>query len=128
MWRCHIQIFFILCSFLPPTHAGTNEPGVSERTPFQIFSSCAATLFLSVFAALHLNVDPSRSPWKRAVKKLGWVLLAMTAPEYLVYMALIEWRVSRRVCREGQVINDLPEPATHRVNPGPAVNVIVFSC
>src|SRR5438876_7607544 len=94
-------IFLILCLFLLPARANSDEEdGNNKRSISHIITVCTATLFLSVFTALHLNVNPSKSPWRRAAKKLRWVLCALTAPEYLVYMAFIEWRVSRRICRE----------------------------
>src|SRR5205814_8863314 len=78
--------------------------GPDRRGIISLVTGCLATLFLSVFASLHLNVDPSRRPLKRAVNKLYWVLIGVFAPEYVVYVALVQRLLSRRICQVGRSI------------------------
>ena len=105
-----IHTFLISCLLAIPSNAATPElepafqaePG--RRGTISLITGCATTIFLSVFTSLHLNVDPSRRSAQRAATKLRWVIYAMIFPEYLIYIALVEWSVVGRVCKEGRSI------------------------
>lgn len=108
--RLFIRTILIPCLLILSTNATNTElePAYqaepNRRGTISLITGCAATIFLSVFTSLHLNVNPSLRPSRRAVRKLRWVIYAMIFPEYLVYIALVEWVVVRRVCKEGRSI------------------------
>lgn len=116
MSQLFIHTFLIPCLLALPTKAATpeleptyqSEP--NRRGTISLIFGCAAMLFISVVTALHLNVDPSPSPAQRAARKLRWVISAIIFPEYLVCIALVEWSVMRRICKEG---TSLFLPVTH---------------
>jgi hypothetical protein len=84
------------------------NPDIKSQPPFmaavQLMTSCTSTLFLAVYCALHLNINPSRRWWKCFVRKFGWVITAMIAPEVVIWTAIKQWEVARRVCIEGKKI------------------------
>ena len=110
MRQLFLHTFLIPCLLALPTNAAAPElePAFQQeptrRGTLSLVTACAVTIFLSVFTSLHLNVDPSRRPAQRAATKLRWVISAMIFPDYLVYMALVEWGVVRRLCKEGRSI------------------------
>jgi hypothetical protein len=110
MPQVFVHTLLIPCLLALPTYAATPEleppyqPEPNRRGTISLIFGCAAMLFLSVVTALHLNVDPSRRPAQRAARKLRWVISAIIFPEYLVCIALVEWGVMRRICKEGRSI------------------------
>ena len=61
------------------------------RGTLDILLTCIITILLCVWTAIHLNVPPPRSFWRPIFRKLGWLILALLAPEMIVYTA---WYVS----------------------------------
>ena len=60
-----------------PTTRGTNE----------ILSTCLITMLLCVWTAVHLNISPPGSFWEPNLRKIGWLILALLAPEIVAYTA-----------------------------------------
>jgi hypothetical protein len=79
-------------------------PWVSEsefRGTMSILQSCVLTLLACIYTAIHLNV-PEKKDWLNLLwKKLQWVLLALFAPEIVLYIAGMQffdaWRVKRHL-------------------------------
>ena len=44
-------------------------------------------MLLCVWTAVHLNVSPPEGFWKTKFRKVGWLLLALVAPEMVAYTA-----------------------------------------
>lgn len=66
-----------------------SEPN-NTRGTFSILSSCILTLTLCVYTAIHLNIPSSRdSELQKSMRTMKWVLLAIFAPELVVFVA---WR------------------------------------
>jgi hypothetical protein len=58
--------------------------------------SCVFTLFLCVCTAVHLNVPPeNEGKFAFYRRKTKWVLIALLAPEVVLYTAWSQWRDAR---------------------------------
>lgn len=57
------------------------------RGTFDILSSCIITMLLCVWTAVHLNIPPPENWWKPKLRKVGWLVLALLAPEMVAYTA-----------------------------------------
>ena len=70
---------------------GTNvvhwKPSPTTRGTFDILTTCAITMLLCVWTAVHLNVSPPGTFWKPMLRKVGWLVLALLAPELVACTA-----------------------------------------
>ncbi|KAF8326927.1 hypothetical protein F5887DRAFT_1013231, partial [Amanita rubescens] len=66
------------------------------RTLFSIIFSCGSTMFLCTWVALHPNVPKNPySPWYIKIgQRVGFVLLALLAPEAILTWACSDWIIS----------------------------------
>ena len=66
------------------------------RGTWSLLYSCIFTLFLCVYTAIHLNVPPQHeSSFVFYMRKTKWVLIALLAPEIVLYSAWLQWRSAR---------------------------------
>jgi hypothetical protein len=76
-------------------------PPAKVRGTSDVLWSCVVTLSLCVYTAIHLNVPPADEGyfafWRRKTK---WVLLAIFAPEIVVYTAFQQWSEAKKTIRE----------------------------
>ena len=71
-------------------------PDPSGRGTVGLLSTCILTLFLCVWTAMHLNVFPQNtSSIRRAIHKTSWALLALFAPEVVLWRAISQWQSAR---------------------------------
>ena len=63
------------------------QPNPNIRGTADILTSCLTTLLLCVWTAVHLNVPEPGRPVKHFFRKVGWLILALLAPELVVYTA-----------------------------------------
>ena len=63
------------------------ESSPKTRGTFDILSTCIITMLLCVWTAVHLNVPPPDSFWGPKLRKVGWLILALIAPEMVAYTA-----------------------------------------
>jgi hypothetical protein len=57
-------------------------PEPSSRGTWGIYTSCLTTMALCAWQAVHLNIPPPGEPaYKQTLRKLGWMILAVIAPE-----------------------------------------------
>lgn len=63
------------------------KDGPTTRGTFDIVSSCVITLILCAWTAVHLNIAPPGESWRPMLRKTGWLLLALLAPEMVAYTA-----------------------------------------
>src|ERR1700760_652037 len=63
------------------------------RTVLSIIYTCASTMLLCTWAALHLNVrrDPWKPWWKRTLRDVRWMMMTLLAPEFVLYRAFKQW-------------------------------------
>ena len=71
------------------------------RGTFRLILSCLIILSLCVWSALHLNVPaPKESSLKRLGRKTLWVIMGVLAPEFVLFTAFSQWRVTTNATRE----------------------------
>ena len=63
------------------------KPSPETRGTFDILSTCIITMLLCVWTAVHLNVSPPGKVWESRLRKVGWMILALLAPELVAYTA-----------------------------------------
>ena len=63
------------------------KPSPTARGTFDILTTCIITMLLCVWTAVHLNVSPPGSVWGPRLRKVGWLILALLAPEMIAYTA-----------------------------------------
>lgn len=78
-------------------HGWAPEP--SGRGTWSILWSCLATIFICTWSALHLDVPKKHGRWYLFFRKLGWMLIAATAPEIVLYNAADNFFESRDLLR-----------------------------
>jgi len=68
------------------------------RSLRSIIWSCATTLIISAWVAVHFNVQPhSLSPFRRAMIRFATLSAAILGPEMALYWAYKEWTTSRKI-------------------------------
>lgn len=66
-------------------HGWVPEP--HGRGTWSILWSCLATIFICTWSALHLDVPMRHDVWYLLFRKLGWMFIAATAPEVILFVA-----------------------------------------
>jgi hypothetical protein len=68
------------------------------RGTFNILSSCLTTMLLCVWTSVHLNI-PDQNGWTRQnfLRKPGWLLLAVLAPELVAWNAWEQRQIAREL-------------------------------
>ena len=73
-----------------PTYLWIGEP--KQRGTFGIISICISTLIIWVWRTVHFNVPTKRLPRSgRFLTQVLWMIIALLAPEYLLYLAINQW-------------------------------------
>ncbi|KAI0707896.1 hypothetical protein C8Q76DRAFT_800199 [Earliella scabrosa] len=85
------------------------------RGTFSILTSCLSTLFVSTWSALHLDIPESgergQSAFMRFLDKLGWFVIGLLAPEYLLLIAFNQYLAARSLTKLAQEqLDPPPEP------------------
>ena len=85
------------------------------RGTYSILASCLSTLFVSTWSALHLDIPESgkrgQSPVMRFLDKLGWLVLGLLAPEYLLLLAFNQFMAARDLTKYArEELNTPDEP------------------
>jgi len=103
IWNLNIQT-----SFSSPIPKRTTDEDIvrwmsapDTRGTFDLLLSCILTLILCMWTSLHLNVPPSgETTFRGVLRKLLWTMLALLAPEIIVFFAWSQWMSAKRICRE----------------------------
>jgi hypothetical protein len=125
--------FFVLQDFTslsPSSPRVAYQAGPSLRGTANIFSSCIWTIWLSVYTALHLNIDSRRRWRRRFFTKLQWTLIAMIAPELMLWTALGQLEMARKVRNPHDGHNSDEDSGQVGVEPGidaPVLSPLVTS-
>ena len=86
-------------SDVPQTVHWVDPP--QTRGTFGLLVSLSATLLLCVWTALHLNIPrQGESAIGKFTRKLGWTLLALFAPELVVFAAWRQWVSAKALCEK----------------------------
>lgn len=85
----------------PPTSEPVYVPDPSGRGTIGLISSCVVTLFLCVWTAIHPNIHSEKSTKRsRFLRKLEWAALALFAPEFVLWRAIIQLEAARQLRNE----------------------------
>lgn len=89
-------------------------PDTSVRGTWDLIQTCIITLSLCVYTALHLNVFHRECPWwARCLIRLKWTLIALLAPEFVVFNAWFQRRQAGRIARMLRRRYGQPEPESY---------------
>jgi hypothetical protein len=70
-----------------PAYSWVEEP--KQRGTFGILSLCLTTMIICVWSAVHMDIPHTRhSSTRRFLIRVGWMLIALIAPEALLYLAI----------------------------------------
>jgi len=73
-----------------PTYLWMGEP--KQRGTFGIVAICISTLVICVWSTIHFNVPTTRLTLTRGFfTQVLWMVIALLAPEYLLYLAINQW-------------------------------------
>lgn len=86
------------------------KPNPSTRGTFDILTTCIITLLLCVWTAVHLNISPPGSFWEPRFRKVGWLVIALLAPELIAYTAWYQRQQALSIAQEVNKIYGLPNP------------------
>jgi hypothetical protein len=79
----------------------------TSRGTWSILYSCLFTLLLCVYTAIHLNVPPFYdTTLSFYLRKVKWVLIAVFAPEIVLYTAFEQFIMARKFLKELNKITD----------------------
>jgi hypothetical protein len=89
----------------------------SGRGTWSLLSSCTITLGICVWNSIHLNLPPQgERSWVRWARKVKWLLVAVLAPEFVVFMAFQQWMVAsdflNKLKKAAQIHNSKKENET----------------
>lgn len=76
----------------------TPEP--KGRGTWTLLSSCVITIALCAWTALHLNVPEHGTSGRQWLRKTKWLMLGLTAPEMVVYVAWRQRQEAKRLLRD----------------------------
>ena len=76
------------------------HPEPNFRGTCSVLSSCLLTMFLCVWTAVHLNLPEHKKEREQTLRKVGWLLLALVAPEVVAWNAFEQRRVVKKLTRD----------------------------
>ncbi|KAI0707893.1 hypothetical protein C8Q76DRAFT_816447, partial [Earliella scabrosa] len=83
------------------------------RGTYSILTSCLSTLFVSTWSALHLDIPESgkrgQPAFMRFVDKLGWLVIGLLAPEYLLLLAFNQFIAALELTKDARKLLNTPE-------------------
>jgi hypothetical protein len=95
----HARVALGASSDMPHTVHWVDPP--HTRGTFDLLVSFSATLLLCVWTALHLNIPrQGESVIGKYTRKLGWTLIALFAPELVVFAAWRQWVSAKALCEK----------------------------
>lgn len=90
------------------TRPFTPEP--NGRGTWGLLSSCVLTIALCAWVALHLNVPENGTANKQWLRKTKWLIIGLTAPEMVVYVAWRQRQEAKRVLQDVRKLLGQPAP------------------
>ncbi|KAG1896617.1 uncharacterized protein F5891DRAFT_983420 [Suillus fuscotomentosus] len=79
----------------------TEAPSFTNRTLWNIVSSCVLTLFACIYSAIHPNIpSPKDSPILILWRRLGIMIMTLIVPELIVIWAMRQWISARHVTKK----------------------------
>lgn len=81
--------------------------GSDVRGTADIVWSCFVTLTACIYTAIHLNVPPPhQGTWRLVRRQLRWGILALVAPEFVLYRASEQFEEARWLTKELNKLGD----------------------
>ena len=75
--------------------------GPAYRGTFDIVWSCLLTILACIYNAIHLNVPPRNTgKWMLLLRKVKWAIIALFAPEIVLYTATMQFLDAYKVKKE----------------------------
>ena len=65
----------------PANHTAHWTPEPARRGTYSILSTCLITMGLCVWTAVHLNVPGHHKTRQQILRKAGWLIMGLLAPE-----------------------------------------------
>lgn len=76
-------------------------PEPRGRGTFNVLSTCLTTMILCVWTAVHLNIPEHNGGMKQSfLRKPGWLLMALLAPEIVAFNAWQQRRIARELTND----------------------------
>jgi hypothetical protein len=92
-------------------------PEPAARGTWSILYSCIFTLTLCVWTAVHLNLPPPHEPESKQLwRKTKWTLIAIFAPELVLYTAWHQHLVAKSCCEKLYMVRLEQEGLEYRPN------------
>ncbi|TDL14697.1 hypothetical protein BD410DRAFT_902932 [Rickenella mellea] len=83
-----------------PTNSTCNDLN-NCRTTSDMVWSCLTTIFACTWVAIHPNIPAPYESWfEIGLRRFGIVIMALIAPELIIYWAMKQWLASRRLAKE----------------------------
>jgi len=77
----------------------TREP--TTRGTTSLVLNCVSTILICTWSALHLHVPhDEHSTWSLFVRKLGFLTVALVAPEWITMCAYRDWEEARELTKQ----------------------------
>ena len=77
----------------------------ADRTLFEIVRSCLLTIAACVYRAIHQNIpDPEAGWWKKQAIRVKITLIALIAPELMIWWAMRQWFGAKEVADQVNAI------------------------
>lgn len=81
--------------------------GPTYRGTFDIAWSCLLTIIACIYNAIHLNVPKhNMQEWMLLLRKVKWAIIALFAPEIVLYTAMTQIVEARKVKKEVNAMRD----------------------
>jgi hypothetical protein len=76
-------------------------PSPPGRCTWDILHGCVLTLVLCVWTSIHTNIPASKEPLRDSLfRKARWVIVALLAPEVVVFTAFQQWLTAKALLGE----------------------------
>jgi hypothetical protein len=76
-------------------------PSPPGRCTWDILHGCVLTLVLCVWTSIHTNIPASKEPLRDTLfRKARWVIVALLAPEVVVFTAFQQWLTAKALLGE----------------------------
>ena len=74
------------------TTVGWVSDADNNRSTKTLLYNCLFTIFLCTWSAMHLNVPGEKDTQLRTfLRKCEWMLIGVLAPEWVAFLAIMEW-------------------------------------
>ena len=72
------------------------------RGTFNILSTCLSTLFICVWSAVHDDIPRGEQGVRATLRRVGWLVAGLLAPELLLYISFHQWCMARKILKHAE--------------------------